>query len=200
MIWGVSAGFHTAAALLFISIPGLETKGEGDEIIEKLPPMHIQMTIAGNPVQEQAPNDPVSEKPEQTAEKAPESFQCCNASDTSEQEKNDKEIQKKTEPTPLVTRGTGPSTVLEPADYSQNTPPPYPRLARRLGYEGVVLIDVQVGCSGRCLSAEISKSSGHSVLDKAALEAVKNWKFNPARKAGTPVIGCLRIPIRFSLN
>ncbi|QDU83671.1 transport protein TonB [Planctomycetes bacterium Pla163] len=58
-------------------------------------------------------------------------------------------------------------------------PPDYPRLARRRGWEGSVFVDLRVGADGSVLDATVATSSGHSVLDEAALAAVRAWRFVP---------------------
>jgi protein TonB len=78
--------------------------------------------------------------------------------------------------------------------------PEYPRMARRAGWEGVVTIRAVVDETGKVTSAEILISSGHSSLDRAALETVKRWPFAPARRGGKPVSSTVDQPVRFTLN
>lgn len=82
---------------------------------------------------------------------------------------------------------------------SRNRPPVYPLLARLRGWEGVVLLDVDVEASGRPRRVEIARSSGFSMLDAAAKTAVNGWVFRPAKRAGQDVDSQLRLPIRFRL-
>lgn len=81
-----------------------------------------------------------------------------------------------------------------------NAPPRYPNLARRRGYQGQVVVRVSVQASGAVGNAVISKSSGYQVLDEAALEAVKAWRFRPARRAGQAVNATLNVPVVFQLE
>ncbi|RMD68336.1 MAG: energy transducer TonB, partial [Gammaproteobacteria bacterium] len=81
-----------------------------------------------------------------------------------------------------------------------NPKPRYPRLARRRGLEGEVLLEVKVGSAGLPLRVRVVRSSGHPVLDRAALEAVSRWRFAPARRGGIPVTATTRIPVRFRLE
>ena len=55
----------------------------------------------------------------------------------------------------------------------------YPRSARRRGLEGTVLVELIVDARGKLLSATVVRSSGHEVLDKAALADVKKMKRLP---------------------
>jgi protein TonB len=81
-----------------------------------------------------------------------------------------------------------------------NPLPRYPEIARERGWEGVVLLTVGVAADGRAETIAVGRSSGHAVLDQAALEAVRRWRFAPARRAGVPVAGTAAVPIRFRLE
>ncbi len=81
-----------------------------------------------------------------------------------------------------------------------NKPPAYPRIARRRNWEGRVLLSVLVGREGRVVSLNVVESSGHVILDKAALTAVKQWLFEPAQLFGKPIEKRLEIPVRFRLT
>jgi TonB family protein len=78
--------------------------------------------------------------------------------------------------------------------------PAYPLMARMRGYEGMVLLAVQVLTDGRAGEVRIKKSSGYVLLDQSALNAVRAWRFEPARKMDTPLVMTVDIPIRFSLS
>jgi TonB family protein len=84
--------------------------------------------------------------------------------------------------------------------YRENTPPIYPAIAKLRGYEGVVLVNAEILPDGRVGSTEVSKSSGYTILDKSAMEAVKLWKFEPAKKAGKPFAVRVKLPIKFVLH
>lgn len=84
--------------------------------------------------------------------------------------------------------------------YAENPKPFYPREAKKKGYEGEVLLRVEVLSNGRVGEIEVKRSSGHEVLDRSAMTAVKQWKFIPARKGETPVPAWVHIPIAFQLR
>lgn len=84
--------------------------------------------------------------------------------------------------------------------YRENPSPAYPGLARRRGYEGVVLLDVLVSAEGRVGELRVARSSGYSLLDRAAVEAVDGWRFEPGRRGGRPVAMRVRVPVRFRLQ
>lgn len=75
----------------------------------------------------------------------------------------------------------------------------YPVRARQKQLEGDVMLRVLVGETGDPLKVEVETSSGHRVLDMAALKGVKKWKFNPGFKNGQPIQGWVLVPINFSL-
>ncbi len=78
--------------------------------------------------------------------------------------------------------------------------PVYPRIAKKSGWEGTVLVRVTVETNGRASKAIVSRSSGHKVLDDAAVKAVKRWAFRPARDGNIPIRTQVVIPIKFSLD
>ncbi len=78
--------------------------------------------------------------------------------------------------------------------------PSYPTVAIRRGYEGSVILNVRVLPNGRPDEINIFKSSGHKVLDNAALKAVKKWKFVPAQKGFKAVASWVKVPVEFRLE
>lgn len=99
----------------------------------------------------------------------------------------------KAEPAPVIAAHEG-------ANYSKNPRPGYPRQALRDKLQGEVLLRVQVLPNGRAGFIKVHKTSGHSVLDDAALAAIRNWSFVPARQGGEPVAGWVTVPIVFRLQ
>ena len=85
--------------------------------------------------------------------------------------------------------------------YGRNPLPPYPVAARRLGMEGVVLLDVLVAPDGHAADVRLARSSGHQPLDDSAVRTVRErWRFIPARRDGTAVESRVTVPIRFRLS
>ncbi len=95
--------------------------------------------------------------------------------------------------------GNPPITLAKPR-YDGNPKPPYPRIARRRGYEGVVVLKVEILPNGRVGELRVKKSSGHHILDKSALNTVKKWKFIPARRGEDPIRIWAEIPIKFEFE
>ena len=73
-------------------------------------------------------------------------------------------------------------------------------MPRERGWEGLVVLTVAVTAAGAPDSVAISRSSGHETLDRAALEAVRRWRFEPARRVGMAIAGTVSVPIRFRLD
>ena len=86
------------------------------------------------------------------------------------------------------------------ADYLNNPPPVYPVLSRRRGEQGRVLLQVQVSAQGTAERVEVQTGSGHARLDAAALEAVRRWRFVPARRGDAAVAASVMVPIVFRLD
>lgn len=86
------------------------------------------------------------------------------------------------------------------AAYLSNPPPAYPLSARRRGIEGTVLVRAEVAAGGECQRVELKKSSGADALDQAALEAVKKWRFVPAKRGSQAVVAWVEVPITFKLE
>ncbi|WP_042859418.1 energy transducer TonB [Dickeya sp. NCPPB 3274] len=95
------------------------------------------------------------------------------------------------------------ATVTPPsasAAYLRNPPPAYPDVAINRGWEGTVLLNVQVRPDGKVQTIRLQRSSGHPALDDAAREAVQHWSFVPARRGDQPESGWVVVPVDFTLN
>jgi TonB family protein len=84
--------------------------------------------------------------------------------------------------------------------YGDNPKPIYPKEAKEKGYEGEVVLRVEVLVNGRVGQIEIKKSSSYESLDRAALTAVKQWRFIPAKKGDVAIPLWVNIPVKFQLQ
>lgn len=84
-------------------------------------------------------------------------------------------------------------------NYRVNPEPPYPLAARRRHEQGLVLLTVKVTAQGRAAAVTLRQSSGHPLLDEAALQAVREWEFDPARVGSLAVESEIEVPVRFKL-
>lgn len=86
------------------------------------------------------------------------------------------------------------------ADYLNNPLPAYPMVARRMGWQGRVVLNVEVLESGYPGQIKLHQSSGRDVLDNAAMQAVRGWRFVAARHNGQTVAKWFLVPIPFVLK
>lgn len=84
--------------------------------------------------------------------------------------------------------------------YLENPSPRYPPISRRTGEKGRVVLRVRVTSDGTVEALNVQQSSGFTRLDEAALEAVRRWRFAPARSGGQAVSGIALVPIDFQLT
>lgn len=78
--------------------------------------------------------------------------------------------------------------------------PVYPEAAREDGLQGTVHLQVQLDRGGQVLTVDWLRRSGVMLLDLAARDAVRDWRFEPARQGGEPVASALALSIRFQLT
>lgn len=86
------------------------------------------------------------------------------------------------------------------ADYLSNPTPIYPAVSRRLREEGVVVLRVRVTAEGTAAAVQVDRTSGHSRLDTAAVDAVQKWRFVPARRGAAAVEAWVLVPVEFELR
>ncbi len=84
--------------------------------------------------------------------------------------------------------------------FEENSPPVYPGIAVARGWEGRVLLRLQIDAQGQVTEVTVLESSGRSILDAAAANAVKSWRAQPARRRGKAVATNVRLPIHFRLS
>jgi protein TonB len=117
------------------------------------------------------------------------------------------------DPGPIGSPGQGPTGVAPPEEIPPPTEwiahdelpevarkvlPVYPDAMRSAGMEGQVRVRIFVGTDGRVRRAEVEGRP--TVFDDAALTAVRQWVFTPAKSNGQPVGVWMRIPIVFRLD
>ena len=73
-------------------------------------------------------------------------------------------------------------------------------MAKEEGWEGVVLLQVLVRTSGEPGKITIRKSSGHKIIDNAAVDAMRQWRFVPAMDGNFPVEKYVQVPLKFGLH
>ncbi len=84
--------------------------------------------------------------------------------------------------------------------YHINPPPHYPSLAKMRHWQGEVWLRILVGEQGEVVEVWVENSSGHSLLDEAALKTVRTWKFHPGNDGKKNIQQEVHLPIRFQLE
>ena len=78
--------------------------------------------------------------------------------------------------------------------------PRYPESAKRAGAQGVTTLRVRVLENGRVGDVLVEQSAGFRDLDFAAVDAVKKWLFEPARRGKDAVSVWVMLPVKFELH
>lgn len=84
----------------------------------------------------------------------------------------------------------------EPPVPVRTVAPDYPREMRDQGISGIVMVKCTIDEQGNVSEATVAKSTNGN-FDKFAMDAVKKWKFKPARQDGNPISITVTIPIKF---
>ena len=100
--------------------------------------------------------------------------------------------------------GTGggpyrPGSGIEPPRVLTEVRPTYTEEARRRGVQGAVALEVVVLQSGRVGNVRVTRGLG-SGLDQKAIDAVRQWRFAPARRQGSPVDVVVQVSVDFNLR
>jgi periplasmic protein TonB len=99
-----------------------------------------------------------------------------------------------------TSKSNGASGVTRSASYAHNPKPPYPIKARARKQQGTVMLRVRLSAKGSVEQITIHASSGHRLLDDAALRAVQQWSFTPAIRADQSVASSIIVPVTFRLR
>ncbi|KQY52375.1 hypothetical protein ASD14_07010 [Lysobacter sp. Root494] len=107
-----------------------------------------------------------------------------------------------TAPPPPPPAAPAPPPPQAPIATSQPQPvsmpaPRYPAQALRNGEQGTVMVSAEISENGIPSAVEVARSSGSRQLDRAAVDAVRHWRFRPAMAEGRPVTGRVQVPISF---
>jgi TonB family protein len=93
-----------------------------------------------------------------------------------------------------------PQTEASPFHFLQQPKPAYPLLARQQGWEGTVTLRFEMLADGTIGKVDVVKSSGYSILDTAAQDAVTQWTHEPAKRHGMPVTRWGTLDFNFTLD
>ncbi len=147
----------------------------------------------GEPVIQDLPPPPPEEDEvhfTESVDTLPETFASLPLDSIVPQPSNDPQVQQppEAEPQPRPSeQSTDTGTGDSPPILQEGVAPAYPAAALRLRWRGTVQLILVIDEAGRVRSAQVKHSSGHAVLDEAALAAVRGWRYSPALRAGQPV-------------
>lgn len=112
------------------------------------------------------------------------------------------QLKTSTDVEPTRPRPPSPSVVPPRSNARQlnNSPPVYPRTALRLKQEGTVILKLLVRADGSVEQVTVKTSSGYARLDKAAVKAVKRWRYLPASQGGQAIDFWYEQPVVFSMR
>ena len=99
---------------------------------------------------------------------------------------------------PLDLRSIDPKDV-EPPRLIRRVEPAYPEAARRARMAGVVVVEAVISARGEVQDARVTRAVS-PLLDAAALAAVRQWTYEPARVKGVPVRVYVTVSVTFRLN
>jgi TonB family protein len=89
---------------------------------------------------------------------------------------------------------------FDPATGVESVAPFYPAESMRRREQGRVLMRVQVGPDGQAAQVELQQSSGFPLLDAAAIDCVRQWRFLPTAAAPAPAGTWREVPLTFTLR
>ncbi|MCG9629757.1 energy transducer TonB [Vibrio sp. Isolate30] len=163
----------------------------------------VKKTEPKPPVKKQAKKKPVQKKPveKKVVEKKPEPVKPQPDKKIAEK-KVERREHNEAQPQAVNQGLTNiePVLVTKPTFSARPTPPKYPRQARRRGVEGVATYEIWLDEDGKQVKQALVNSSGALLLDKAALDAIKKWKFSPHTVNGRAIAHRVQVPVRFKLD
>jgi protein TonB len=95
---------------------------------------------------------------------------------------------------------SAPVMILHPKFRQPPEPAVYPPRALELSQQGEVLVRARIDCGGNPEVVEVARGSGFPMLDEAALQAVRRWRFVPAQVDGIAVVATVQVPVVFHLQ
>jgi protein TonB len=84
--------------------------------------------------------------------------------------------------------------------YLEPARPAYPKRAREMGWEGTVLLRVEVSADGTVADVKVEQTSGYAMLDQSAVVTARGWRFAPEMDGGFTMPTIVEVPVRFDLT
>ena len=99
---------------------------------------------------------------------------------------------------PAVTGPLRAGIQIEAPRKIRHVDPSYPELAKAAGVEGVVILECVIDREGGI--AEVRVLKGHALLNRAAVDAVREWTYRPSLRNGVPVPVIMTVTVRFEMR
>jgi periplasmic protein TonB len=210
-LWNLETHFSFAAVVLvhlaiLIAIVSSTEEFQPIDIIAPsiqgvIIPTPPQDTIPEQAAPQPLPSPPKSPKPAATRTPLPKAAPSERAI---EQEAQPEPIIANEQKPPIQETTTAPAEQLvmphTDAAHINNPAPVYPVMSRRAREEGIVVLAILVLANGSVGEMRLTQSSGYKKLDQAAMSAIKNWQFVPAKRGDHAIDYWYEIPIEFSLK
>ena len=145
-------------------------------------PIEEPKTIGNEPVEPRRPDTPINVTP--GIENAPELLGHVE--------------QPPTPPPPTIQRPVRLHTGIVPPRKTIDARPDYPAIARAAHVEGIVIIEATIDVTGAVTQAQVLRSI--PLLDQAAVDAVRQWRYTPALLNGSPVPVIITVTVSFRLQ
>lgn len=104
------------------------------------------------------------------------------------------------EPGKIFTTGAHDPDFLLPELKEKPKPIRYPRWALAQGWEGELVVAIEIRADGTVGRWKIMRSTGHELLDQATVQSIRQWLFRPGELRGKPMVSCIQIPVRFVID
>ncbi|CAM4107533.1 TonB family protein [Vibrio neonatus] len=143
---------------------------------------------------------PVKPEPKEVAKVAPKKTTEVVKENLDDKVKIDDVAVTKATETTTASESAKPKMISKPTFSAKPTAVNYPKLAQRRGWQGNTLVEIWINEEGQQMKQLIVHSSGHEILDIAAVKAVTKWKFQRRNEQGQRMAYRVQVPINFQLN
>ncbi len=187
------AAAETAPAFKPVAIDSSPTSTPSETLVAAANKPIIVGSASESPIK--MPEEKPADKAKDTEKETPQR-QRMLVIDNSDRDKT--EVKSDSTPAAAETANSGPLAVGSLIAYAtKQAQPIYPATARTMRATGVVKVEVTVDETGKV--SEVQKASGHSLLQGAARDAIRKWKFKPFVRDGQPVKATGFVTFNFSL-
>ncbi|ANO34413.1 energy transducer TonB [Vibrio breoganii] len=193
-----------AVSIQFVSLAQPEKKAEKKEAPKKPEPKKETPKPVAKPKKvvekKPTPAKSIEPRPAKTAVGEPEKPIEPTPKEAPVEDKAETETETPQTASTNAATASKPKMVEKPTFSAKPTPVSYPRLAQKRGWQGSTLVEIWVNEEGKQIKQTVVNSSGHKLLDEAALNAVSEWQFQRRNEQGQRIAYRVQVPINFQLN